>query len=80
MARSDDDIDSFDFLNWQRGLGDTFNGNDLTDWKENYGTVIIPVVMAAVTAVPEPTTGFMLLIGMVFLLPQKRQTKQSDLM
>ena len=48
----DGDVDGDDFLQIQRGFGTSTTQQDLTDWQSNYGNGSL----AAVTAVPEPTT------------------------
>jgi len=56
----DRDVDGFDFLKWQRGESPTpLSASDLADWETNYG-IVFPLVAAA-TAVPEPSTGLALL-------------------
>jgi hypothetical protein len=62
----DSDVDGQDLLAWQRGLGVTFDANDLSGWQANYGTVA--PLTAISSAVPEPSTSIMLLIGMVTIL------------
>lgn len=49
----DGNVDGADFLEWQRGLGTTYDANDLTDWQTNYG---MSASLATSVAVPEPTT------------------------
>ncbi|MGI9428096.1 MAG: hypothetical protein ACR2NM_05520, partial [Bythopirellula sp.] len=49
----DGDVDGFDFLVWQRGLGSAYSASDLALWKSNYGTTNL---VAAATSVPEPST------------------------
>jgi hypothetical protein len=62
----DGDVDGFDFLEWQRGLGTIYNADDLAHWEANYGAGTLQTTSS--TAVPEPATGIMLLIGMINLL------------
>jgi hypothetical protein len=57
----DDDIDGFDFLNWQRGESPSpLSPVDFAEWEANFGTAPSPAVAAA--TVPEPTT--ILMVGM----------------
>jgi len=63
----DGDVDGFDFLKWQRGESpNPLSASDLADWETNYGTVA--PLSATSTAVPEPATSIMLLIGMATML------------
>jgi CotH protein/lamin tail-like protein/Fn3 domain-containing protein/chitobiase/beta-hexosaminidase-like protein len=40
----DSDIDGFDFLAWQRGIGTSFDGNDLDEWKSHFGdSIAVPI-------------------------------------
>lgn len=50
---NDGDVDGYDFLIWQRGLGTTYDASDLADWQLNYGG---GGSLAASTVVPEPST------------------------
>jgi hypothetical protein len=66
----DTDIDGFDFLSWQGG--ETPNQfADYADWETNFG---MPApLLAATTAVPEPSTMTLLcLAGLAFLRGRKR--------
>jgi hypothetical protein len=58
----DDDVDGRDFLIWQRGgsPGGVGDLSDLQDWQANYGLG----ALAATTAVPEPMTGALVMIGL----------------
>ena len=76
----DDDVDSFDFLSWQRGFGIT-TGADLSDgdsnldgdvdtedygrWQSDFG---LQNQLAAQNAVPEPDSAFYMLIGLLAAL------------
>ena len=62
----DGDVDGADFLTWQR---DTNVGN-LADWQANYG----PGAAAAVTtAVPEPTSALLCMIGSSLVLSRRKR-------
>ena len=61
----DGGVDGTDFLEWQLGSGDIYDGNDLADWEANYG--MVAPLAAVSTSVPEPATFMMLLIGMLAL-------------
>ncbi|MEQ8209800.1 MAG: DUF5060 domain-containing protein [Lacipirellulaceae bacterium] len=39
---TDDDVDGFDFLTWQRGYPSPYNSNDLVDWRNHYGVADSP--------------------------------------
>jgi len=63
----DQKVDGFDFLMWQRGESpNPLSTTDLAAWEANYGAVA--PLAATSTAVPEPATGIMLLIGMINML------------
>ncbi|TWU28255.1 PEP-CTERM sorting domain-containing protein [Bythopirellula polymerisocia] len=61
----DGDVDGHDFLVYQRGAGSLFDSGDLSDWQLNYGFTNMP--LASGTAVPEPATLTMILLGFVGL-------------
>jgi hypothetical protein len=77
-------VDGADFLIWQRGLGtpDAQNADgdadadldvdaaDLTIWGNQYGAA--PPVLAAITAVPEPTTLALVALGMLLAARRPR--------
>ena len=63
---SDWDVDGFDFLKWQRGLGDDYDATDLAAWEQNYGT-FAPPLSAATAAVPEPTSLLLALSGLTLM-------------
>ena len=58
----DEDVDGADFLSWQRGFGTLYDATDLANWKAIFGTT--PSVAAA-SAVPEPSTIALLLVGVI---------------
>lgn len=55
-------VDGYDFLLWQRNP----SVGPLADWEANYGTVV--PLAATSTAVPEPATGIMLMLGVAATL------------
>jgi len=57
---SDSDVDGADFLAWQRGLGSTYDADDLADWGANFGTV---AAVGAAAAVPEPSAITLVLLA-----------------
>ena len=64
----DDDVDGADFLKWQRGESpNPLSHSDLADWRANFGTVPSPAAGVS-TAVPEPATGILLILGIAVLL------------
>jgi hypothetical protein len=74
----DGDVDGFDFLKWQRGESpNPLSPSDLADWEANYDNVAS--LTASSVAVPEPTTGIMLLIGMVTMLTGGRTLVSKQL-
>ena len=54
---ADGDVDGADFLKWQR---DGLSAGDLADWQASYGPGI---AAAASTAVPEPASLLLLVLG-----------------
>ncbi len=63
----DGKVDGNDFLKWQQGESpDPFSESDLVAWEQNYGAAA-PLI-ATSTAVPEPATWIVLLIGMMAVL------------
>ncbi len=67
----DGDVDGRDFLIWQRGDSpNPLSASDLADWQANYGTPLV----AATTAVPEPTTCILLLLGAMALQTRRKKT------
>jgi hypothetical protein len=56
---NDGDVDGRDFLAWQRGESPVaLSASDLQEWQENYGAS----GLASVNAVPEPSTGLLLIL------------------
>ncbi len=66
----DDDADGNDFLLWQRGGSpNPLSASDLAAWQDSFGTVTRSTVAAtAAAAVPEPTTGLLLVLGLAAML------------
>ena len=64
----DGDVDGGDFLYWQINDG-SLAGLQL--WQENFGSVASSAA-ATSTAVPEPATGIMLLLGMAVMFTGRR--------
>lgn len=69
----DGDVDGRDFLIWQRGGSPVpKSATDLAAWRTNYGKEV--PLTAATTAIPEPASGFILLMGLAAaLLKRSRQ-------
>ena len=68
---SDLDVDGADFLEWQRLFNIVYNADDLTDWQSNYGSDLNPLtagVAAGTSAVPEPSTVVLAVMGWAGLL------------
>jgi hypothetical protein len=71
---NDGDVDGRDFLAWQRGNGDAdgdgiIGAADLIFWQQQYG---IGSLVAESTAVPEPTTGMLMLVLCTLAATTKR--------
>ncbi len=64
---NDSDVDGADFLTWQRNQ----NVGSLADWESNFGMTSPPAI-----AVPEPTTGTMLLLGAMLSMGLARTSHQ----
>ena len=62
-------VDGNDFLVWQRGLGTTHSAATLATWKANFGA---PAV-AAVGAVPEPSSIVLMLAAGLLLVARRTQ-------
>ncbi|MBN1853286.1 MAG: PEP-CTERM sorting domain-containing protein [Pirellulales bacterium] len=64
----DGDVDGADFLIWQRGESpNPLSTSDFDEWEKYFGTRSGSNASAP-TAVPEPTSGIMLVLGVVVLL------------
>jgi hypothetical protein len=69
----DGDKDGNDFLAWQRGEStNPLSQSDLADWQAQLGTVA-SLITSDSAAIPEPTTGIMLLVGMATMLTGSRK-------
>ena len=70
----DGDADGADFLLWQRGGSpDPLSALDLADWETNYG--VVAPLSASTTAVPEPATGIVLMLGMAAMYSSRRMAQ-----
>jgi len=87
----DSDVDGADFLIWQRGFGTgttlaegdangsmTIDATDLALWQAAFGQPVVSAV-AAVQAVPEPTTWGMILVGAISLMASTGRQKVFNL-
>jgi len=64
-------IDGADFLQWQKGDSHhALSAADLADWAANYGAAA--ALSAPATAVPEPSTGLLLVFSMLAACRQSR--------
>ncbi|MBN1854262.1 MAG: hypothetical protein JW829_16150 [Pirellulales bacterium] len=73
----DGDVDGGDFLIWQRGESpNPLSPLDLDEWLKYFGTISSSIPPLA-TAVPEPMTGSMLVLGMVALLLLRHTNKPA---
>ena len=64
-------VDGADFLLWQQLFGIALFADDLVDWQNNYGTGAV-LSAAASSAVPEPSTVVLAVMGLVGLLRRTR--------
>ena len=64
----DGDVDGADFLQWQRGESpNPLSPSDLYEWEKYFGTKSASIA-PELTAVPEPTTGILLMLGLATML------------
>jgi len=68
---NDGDVDGFDFLVLQQGLGTIYDADDLTDWENNYGFGTVAAATAA-SSIPEPTTSALALAALCYLAIHRR--------
>ena len=65
----DGNVDGEDFLLWQQGGSpNPLSAGDLADWQTNYGAAAV----AAVSAVPEPSSLLLLVLGLTSLAARRR--------
>lgn len=62
---SDGDVDADDLLEWQNQYGTGLSGRDFLIWQRNYTG---PGTVAAVSAVPEPTSLMVVIFGIITVL------------
>ena len=63
----DNDVDGNDFLKWQRDDG---SASGLSDWQNNFGQI---QAVASLSAVPEPASFLMVVLGGLALTARRRQ-------
>ncbi len=72
----DADVDGADFLKWQRAESPIpMSTSDLADWEANFGVVGPP--SSASAAVPEPTSGILLILGLALLSHRQPSSGRS---
>jgi hypothetical protein len=62
----DDTVDAADYTVWRDGFGSLYDENDYLDWKNNFGQSLGSGGGAA-AAVPEPSVGLLLVVGVCWL-------------
>lgn len=65
----DCDVDGADLLEWQQGVGTSYDASDLADWHTNYGAK--GPLQASISTVPEPATSCAV-IAMVLTIVVRR--------
>ncbi len=71
---ADGRVDGFDFLAWQRGESpNPYSAADLAEWRTNYGNV--GPLQEELAAVPEPSTGLLMVAGIALLLTRTSRPK-----
>ena len=75
----DGQVNGLDFIVWQRGNSPIpLSAEDLADWQANYGIAL--VLPSALHAVPEPSTGLILVMGLCFCVGRNFRETRSDLL
>ena len=84
----DGQVDDADLTVWQQGFGTTYDGGDFLIWQRNFGSAVGPVgeivtgiarydgsfaAVAATTAIPEPTSAAIVLIGVLAIGAWRRR-------
>jgi probable HAF family extracellular repeat protein len=70
-------VDAADYVVWRKGMGTIYTQHDYNVWRAHFGAVspgigagsgaALPSAESLSTAVPEPTSGLMLLVGILVL-------------
>ena len=70
-------VDTADYVVWRKGLDTIYSPSDYNVWRSNFGQTAGSGAGAVVsTAVPEPTTLVLLLVGIVTMQHRRRSTEQ----
>lgn len=75
---ADGDVDGSDFLLWQQGdPSDPPSPDDLSDWLANFGAPNQPPELSSISAIPEPNTVVLAMLGFALLARSKRRLDRS---
>lgn len=66
----DGTVDAADYTTWRAGLGTLYTEADYTRWRANYGQTTAGA--SSSVQVPEPTTGWLFLLGLMLLGKRRR--------
>jgi hypothetical protein len=72
---NDGKVDAADYVVWRKGTGSQFNATHYVGWRSNFGAQMdTGTASLGLTAVPEPASRLMLLLGVFFSLSMRSRT------